>query len=90
MYTRTAGDEPGSDRTTSPKSSRVGTAVGSIMAVIIATHITSISSVKGRFHRAVIIHADAPCIDPYMSDAIGTSHTQQASDSITRDPVARR
>ena len=72
-----AGDAPASDRTTRPKSSNVGTADGSIIAVIIATHITTISSVNGAFHRAVIIQADAPCIDPYMSHAIGPSHPQQ-------------
>src|SRR5262245_27031005 len=46
------------------------------MAVIITDHIAHSRSRCGASQRAVIIHALAPVIGPYMSRAITTTHSQ--------------
>lgn len=52
---------------------------GSIIPAIITIHIATSNSRCARSHVSVIIHADGPIIEPYMSRAIGTIHAQQAS-----------
>src|SRR5262249_51955146 len=64
-------------------SSSVGEADGSIIPVIITAHIAQSRSECSKSHRAVIIHALAPVIGPYMSRAITTIHTHETSDSRT-------
>ena len=57
----------------------MGEADGSIMPVIMTAHIAQSSSKCGASHRAVIIHALAPVIGPYMSRAITTIHIHDTS-----------
>ena len=61
----------------------MGEADGSIMAIIMTAHIAQSSSRYGAFHRAVIIHALAPVIGPYMSRAIATIHIHETTGSST-------
>src|SRR5688572_7686656 len=49
------------------------------MPAIIAAHIAHNRSSRGASQVAVIIHADAPVMGPYMSRAIATTHAQHAS-----------
>ena len=52
---------------------------GSIMAVIMTAHIAQSSSKCGTSHSAVIIHALAPVIGPYISRAIMAIHIHDTS-----------
>src|SRR5436190_21836524 len=45
----------------------IGVALGSIIATIITVHIATSSNTCRTSHAAVMAHADAPVIDPYMS-----------------------
>ena len=68
-----------------------GAALGSIIAVIITAHISHSKTMCGQSHTVVIIHADAPCIDPYMSRAMAViqihdARVMTASSTITRPP----
>src|SRR4051812_19710494 len=57
----------------------MGEADGSIIPVIMTAHIAHSSSKCGASHRAVIIHALAPVIGPYMSRAITAIHIHDTS-----------
>ena len=57
----------------------MGEADGSIMPVIMTAHIAQSSTKCGASHSAVIIHALAPVIGPYMSRAITTIHIHDTS-----------
>ena len=61
----------------------MGEADGSIIPVIMTAHIAQSSSKCGISHRAVIIHALAPVIGPYMSRAITTIQIHETSGSST-------
>src|SRR5262245_16840401 len=57
----------------------MGEADGSIMAVIMTAHIAQSSNKCGASQLAVIIHALAPVIGPYISRAITTIHVHDTS-----------
>ncbi len=67
-----------------PYRSTSGEADGSIMPAIMTVHIAQSSNRCGTSQSAVIIHALAPVMGPYMSRAITTIHTQQNTGSRTR------
>jgi hypothetical protein len=66
-----------------PASRIIGAADGSIMPVIITTHIVQRSTRCGTSHTGVIIQAPAPVIGPYMSRAIAMIHAQETSGTRT-------
>src|SRR5687768_17510602 len=71
-----------------PYRSSMGAADGSIIAVIMTAHIAQRSSKCGASHSAVIIHALAPVIGPYISRAITTIHIQETSGVRTSNTTA--
>src|ERR1051326_5017347 len=71
-----------------PFRSSMGEADGSIMPVIMTAHIAHSSSKCGASHRAVIIHALAPVMGPYMSRAITMIHIQDTRGDSTSSTSA--
>src|SRR5262245_34000484 len=70
-----------------PYRSSVGEADGSIMPVIMTAHIAQSRSKCEKSHCAVIIHALAPVMGPYMSSAITTIHTHDNTGSRTSGTI---
>src|SRR3954468_15937490 len=65
----------------------IGVALGSIIATIITVHIATSSNMCRTSHAAVMAHADAPVIDPYMSALSARIHDQDTNVTSARPPI---
>src|SRR4029453_5178332 len=66
---------------------RVGAVAGSIMPIIMISHMVNSSRVCFQSHSGAIIHEAGPSMVPYMSRAIDTIHAQHSNTMIARAPV---